>query len=65
MVDPMTSICLKNSRGRSSSTFWPEVPPHTTNRPPGRRARTDRSHVAGPTLSTTTSAFTGQSSSES
>ena len=51
----MTSICLKNSRGRFSSTLGPDVPPHTTSRPPGRSALTERSQVAGPTLSTTTS----------
>ena len=65
MVEPMISICLKNRRGRFSSTFGPDVPPHTTSRPPGRSALTDRSHVAGPTLSTTTSTLTGQSASES
>ena len=60
IVEPRISICLKNSRGRFSSTFGPDVPPHTTSRPPAFSARTDCSHVAGPTLSTTTSASTGQ-----
>ena len=64
MVEPMISICLKNRRGRLSSTVCPEVPPHTTRRPPGRSAFTERSQVAGPTLSTTTSTLTGQSASD-
>ena len=61
----MISICLKNRRGRFSSTVGPDVPPHTTSRPPGRRARTERSHVAGPTLSTTTSTSPASRPSES
>ena len=59
IVDPMISICLKNSRGRFSSTEVPDVPPQSTSRPPDFSARTDWSHVAGPTLSTTTSAAIG------
>ncbi len=37
----------------------PLVPPHTTIRPPDLSERIDWSHVAGPTLSMTTSAWTG------
>ena len=65
MVEPMISICLKNRRGRDNSTVCPDVPPHTTSRPPGARALIDRSQVAGPTLSMTTSTRTGQSPDES
>ena len=31
----MISYCLKKSLGRFTSTFGPDVPPHTTRRPPG------------------------------
>ena len=58
-LEPMISSCLKNRRGRLSSTSGPEVPPQTHMRPPWRRVRTECSQVAGPTLSTTMSAVTG------
>ena len=61
----MISICLKNSRGRFSSTLGPDVPPHTTRRPPGRSARTERSQVAGPDALDHHVDLTGQSASES
>src|SRR3954447_1090967 len=58
----MISYCLKNRRGRLSVTSAPDVPPHTTSRPPAFNDRSERSQVAAPTLSTTTSACTSQRS---
>jgi hypothetical protein len=61
-VEPMISYLLEEQPGQRDGDVLARGPPQTTRRPPGARQRTERSQVAGPTLSTTTSARTGQDS---
>ena len=45
--------------------FAPDVAPHTTTVPPGRRARSECAHVASPTVSTTQSTRSGSRAPDS
>src|SRR5205085_3173301 len=54
-VEPRIVYWFQNRRRTSVTTRGPVVAPHVTRRPPLARQRSESSHVASPTFSTTTS----------